>query len=138
MRRSMRPHRGNRDPRPSRHSRIAGASPPWPPGRRLGQSPSSPVRDDLRRACRRGAGYGGVQMIAPAVDTHRWAGASLGTGVTAAAGRPAWICADLDNTAPAPARVINALLGGFHHFRVDRDLADRAQEVWNGLNLLAW
>jgi hypothetical protein len=37
--------------------------------------------------------------------------------------RPAWAPDDVDMDAPSPARVYDALLGGFHNFEVDREAA---------------
>lgn len=40
--------------------------------------------------------------------------------------RPAWAPDDVDMTVPSPARMYDALLGGFHNFAVDRKAAEMA------------
>jgi len=44
--------------------------------------------------------------------------------------RPAWAPSGLDLTRPSPARVYDYYLGGFHNFAVDREMAERALQMW--------
>lgn len=60
-----------------------------------------------------------------------------GSTVDKTVSRPDWVSEGLD-IIPAPARITDALLGGCHNFRADRDLADQVVLVWPGFDLIAW
>ena len=42
---------------------------------------------------------------------------------------PKWVPADVDITKPSAARAYDAFLGGGHNFEVDRQFAERAEQV---------
>ncbi|MEV4760699.1 SAM-dependent methyltransferase [Micromonospora sp. NPDC049559] len=52
-------------------------------------------------------------------------------------GLPEWVPEGLDITVPSAARMYDYALGGDHNFEVDRVYADRAEEAWPGIRLLA-
>ncbi|RCW38468.1 S-adenosyl methyltransferase [Halopolyspora algeriensis] len=50
--------------------------------------------------------------------------------------RPSWVSEDVDLTRPNAARVYDYYLGGFHNFAVDREMGERAIEMWPSLPTL--
>jgi hypothetical protein len=50
---------------------------------------------------------------------------------------PNWVPEGLDITVPSAARMYDYALGGDHNFEVDRTYADRAEQAWPGIRLLA-
>ncbi len=44
--------------------------------------------------------------------------------------QPSWVPPGLDTSRPSPARVYDYYLGGFHNFAADREMAQRALQMW--------